>query len=257
MGISQIRFQACQMGYGRTPVVLIDNLSLETGLIYCVFGRNGSGKTTILKSISGLIPPVDGKVFIEEIEVQKMDQKEIAKKLSVVLTSRPKVSNMLVEEFVSFGRYPHNNWLGRMSEEDKAQVSRVMEICKIDRYRTKPLDELSDGEMQKVQIGRAMAQNTELLLLDEPASHLDLVNKAEIFNLLKNIAKTGEKCIVFTSHDIQFALQLADRFIVIEDGIAKNWNSTEFKNERIYERVLKSDLLEIDGKNNSVLFKNS
>ncbi|HAW52580.1 MAG TPA: iron ABC transporter ATP-binding protein, partial [Flavobacteriales bacterium] len=74
MGISQIRFQACQMGYGRTPVVLIDNLSLETGLIYCVFGRNGSGKTTILKSISGLIPPVDGKVFIEEIEVQKMDQ---------------------------------------------------------------------------------------------------------------------------------------------------------------------------------------
>lgn len=252
---SQIRFEESVMGYGVTPVVSITDMSLEVGSIYCVFGRNGCGKTTILKSISGIIPMIEGRVLINEMDFHQINAKELSKKLSIVLTGRPAVSNMRVDEFVSFGRYPHNDWMGRMSEEDKEMVSRSMEICQVNENRNRLLDELSDGEMQKVQISRAMAQNTSIMLLDEPAAHLDLVNKAEIFNLLKNIAKTGEKCIVFTSHDIQFALQLADQFIAIEDGSAKSWSSDEFKNERIYERLLKSDLLEIDGHSNTVKFK--
>jgi iron complex transport system ATP-binding protein len=252
---SQIRLVDCKMGYGTSVIVSVEEMKMDVGSIYCVFGRNGSGKTTMLKSMSGLIPSISGEIHIEGKDLIEVPLKELSKKLSIVLTGRPAVSNMHVIDFISFGRYPHNDWMGRMSEHDQALITKSIDTCQVRDYTNKLLDQLSDGEIQKVQISRALAQNTKILLLDEPAAHLDLVNKAEIFNLLKNIGSIGEKCIVFTSHDIQFALQLADHFIVIENGIAKKWTAKEFKNERVYERILKSDLLEINGDTNSIEFK--
>ncbi|MEQ8323128.1 MAG: ABC transporter ATP-binding protein [Vicingaceae bacterium] len=252
----QILFHCEKISTGYTnKVILADvDLFLEKGKIYCVFGRNGSGKTTLLKTLSGLIPRLKGKISYDSGNIEDLSQRALAKKRSIVLTERPVHSTMTVWDFVSFGRYPYLNWIGKLKSEDAIRISEALHICGLKEMEQQFMEHLSDGELQKVSIARALAQDTALLFLDEPAAHLDLVNKSEIFYLLKLVSSQKNKTVVFTSHDIQFALQLSDYFCVLNDGRSKVWTSEEFKRDAVYKEILHSDHLEIGQGGESIRF---
>jgi iron complex transport system ATP-binding protein len=242
-------------GYGKEVVLNKVSMDIKSGSMNCVFGRNGSGKTTLLKSLAGLIGILDGAVKLDGRNAQSLSNHDRSRLISVVLTSRPLISNITVESYVSFGRYPYSNFLNTQNSEDAEIIQGAIMDSGISDLRNKWLSELSDGEMQKVQIARALVQNTRILLLDEPASHLDLVNKGEIFNLLNQIASEGKKTVLFTSHDIQFSLQLADNFIVVNGGKVAKMNAKEFKERKIYNDILKSDYVDIDPAANAIKYK--
>ena len=250
----QIVFESANMGYIGSDVLSNVSLNLELGKIHCVFGRNGGGKTTFLKSLATILPLKSGEISINDQNLNVLKPKEKARLMATVLTDKLGIVNMSVEDYVSYGRYPYTNWLGLKRDEDLSEVGDAMESCGIYSLKERLLDELSDGEMQKVKIARALAQDVPILLLDEPASHLDLVNKAEIFNLLKNISIKNKKTVLFTSHDIQFALQLAENFIVINDKTAKLISAADFKDKRVFESLLKSEYLDFDPELNSLKF---
>ena len=243
------------MGYAAKPVLEKVDASLEKGRIYCIFGRNGSGKTTMLKSMAGMLPVLRGDILLDGRISTRMSPAELARMRSVVLTGRPDIASLKVEDFVSYGRYPYTRWLGRMGESDREKVDLSLEEAGVTNLRHRNIEELSDGEMQKVSIARALAQDTDIMFLDEIASHLDLVNKAEIFSLLKSIARSRESCIVFTSHDIQFSLQLADDFIVLKDGMARSYSSAEFVKDKRYSEVLSSPHVDIEEDGSRIRFR--
>jgi len=202
------------IGYSpeKNPIRLQENINvtLNGGEIISLMGQNGVGKTTFIKTISGLLPPVSGEIKFGETSLQQLGTEKLAKKLSVVLTEKPSALNLTVLELITLGRQPYSSWLGMLSPKDKQAIDQAINDTKINYIAHKKLFELSDGQLQKAMIARALAQETEIILLDEPASHLDLPNKIEVMMLLRQIANSG-KGVLISTHDLQISNQLSDR----------------------------------------------
>ena len=209
-----IHTQSLAIGYieGRTNKVLQENinLSLSSGEIISLMGQNGVGKTTFIKTLSGLHKGISGSVYHQDRLIDEISKSFLAKQISVVLTEKPFAAHLSVIELIALGRHPYSNWLGRLSTSDKQAIDLAMSQTNIDYLARKKLYQLSDGQFQKVMIARALAQETDLIILDEPTAHLDLSNKIEIMLLLKSIAGSG-KGVLIATHDLQVSLQLSDR----------------------------------------------
>ena len=186
------------------------NVVLNKGEIVSLMGQNGVGKTTFIKSIAGLHTPLSGEVFIDRNNLNSLSQSDLSKKISLVLTEKPFSLNMTVVELISIARHPYSNWLGVLNEKDKEVIEWAISETHINYIANDRLYELSDGQLQKVMIARALAQETELIILDEPAAHLDLNNKIEVMLLLRKIASKG-KGILISTHDMQVSTQLSDK----------------------------------------------
>ena len=206
--------QSLTIGYteGRTNKVLQENinLSLSSGEIISLMGQNGVGKTTFIKTLSGLHKGISGSVYHNDRLIDEFSKSSLAKQISVVLTEKPFTAHLSVIELIALGRHPYSNWLGRLNTSDKQAIDLAMSQTNIDYLARKKLYQLSDGQFQKVMIARALAQETDLIILDEPTAHLDLSNKIEIMLLLKSIAGSG-KGVLIATHDLQVSLQLSDR----------------------------------------------
>jgi len=206
--------QSLTIGYteGRTNKVLQENinLSLASGEIISLMGQNGVGKTTFIKTLSGLHKGISGSVLHQDRLIDEFSKSALAKQISVVLTEKPFAAHLSVIELIALGRHPYSNWLGRLSTSDKQAIDVAMNQTNINYLARKKLYQLSDGQFQKVMIARALAQETDLIILDEPTAHLDLSNKIEIMLLLKSIAGNG-KGVLIATHDLQVSLQLSDR----------------------------------------------
>ena len=206
--------QSLTIGYteGRTNKVLQENinLSLASGEIISLMGQNGVGKTTFIKTLSGLHKGISGSVYHQDRLIDEISKSSLARQISVVLTEKPFAAHLSVIELIALGRHPYSNWLGRLSTSDKQAIDLAMSQTNIDYLARKKLYQLSDGQFQKVMIARALAQETDLIILDEPTAHLDLSNKIEIMLLLKSIAGSG-KGVLIATHDLQVSLQLSDR----------------------------------------------
>ncbi|MEQ8472677.1 MAG: ABC transporter ATP-binding protein [Marinoscillum sp.] len=197
-------------GKNTTSIIQKDiNLSVEPGQIISLMGQNGVGKTTFIKSICGLLPVLDGQVFYHGQDLKRIRPKDLARQISIVLTEKPFNQTITVLELIAIGRHPYSGWLGTLGEKDKGVIDWAISETNINYLANKKLYELSDGQMQKVMIARALVQETDLILLDEPAAHLDLYNKIEVMILLRKIAKTG-KGIIISTHDMQVSTQLSD-----------------------------------------------
>ena len=208
--MSLIQTSNLAIGYQSNKTLQRDiEFSLKEGEIICLMGQNGVGKTTFIKTLNGLLDPLNGTVEIKGTSIQDYDRTLLAQEMGVVLTDKPAATNLTVKELIGLGRYPYSNWLGRLSSEDKAAVESAISQTKINYIEDKLLSDLSDGQFQKAMIARALAQETDILILDEPVAHLDLNNKIEILLLLREIANTG-KGILISTHDIQVSLQLSD-----------------------------------------------
>lgn len=213
--MSLLETQSLCIGYpqsGEPDKVLQQDISvaIRPGEIVSLMGQNGVGKTTFVKTISGLIPKLGGEVFYQNDNLSQIDPGDLARRLSIVLTEKPYSHNISVTELIAIGRHPYSSWLGMLSRKDREVIDWAISETHINYLANKKLYELSDGQLQKVMIARALAQETDLILLDEPGAHLDLYNKIEVMMLLRNIAKKG-KGILISTHDMQISTQLSDR----------------------------------------------
>ena len=184
-------------------------VSLAAGQIVSLIGQNGVGKTTFIKSLSGLLEHLGGKIYYRDKPLEKISRNEMATLLSIVLTEKPGNLNLTVGELIALGRHPYSSWLGVLSQEDKNAVEAAINRTRINYLVDKKIYQLSDGQLQKVMIARALAQETPLIFLDEPTAHLDLHNKIEIMMLLREISASG-KGVLISTHDLQLSTQLSD-----------------------------------------------
>ncbi|RZK06564.1 MAG: ABC transporter ATP-binding protein, partial [Flavobacterium sp.] len=191
------------------------NLNLASGKLITLIGANGIGKSTLLRTITGIQKPLSGDVFLNDKKITDYSSLQLAQQLSLVLTESLPPSNLTVFELVALGRQPYTNWIGTLTDEDKLKINEAIELTQISHLSDKKHYEISDGQLQKVLIARALAQDTPLIILDEPTTHLDLLHKISLFKLLKKLTSETQKCILFSTHDIDLAIQLSNEMIVM------------------------------------------
>lgn len=200
------------------PIADQISFSLEKGKLTCLLGPNGIGKSTLIKTIMGQIPAISGNIFLNGKPIENLSQKVLSQKISVVLTEKITTGTLTVGQMVELGRIPHTGWLGRLSDKDQQKVEKAIQTTHISYIENSPLSELSDGQLQKAMIARALAQDGEILILDEPTAHLDLVNRHEIMRLLRKIAVEENKAVLVVTHDLEIAIQTADQFWLMQCG---------------------------------------
>lgn len=212
-----------QTGYrskGKATAVVAGplELSIQEGQLICLLGPNGSGKSTLLKTLSGLLPALDGTVEITGIPSGKLSPGQLAKKISLVLTDRVRTHQLTAYALVALGRYPHSGWLGILDDKDKAIIDRAIEATGIEALLDRKMSTLSDGESQKVMLARALAQDTPILMLDEPTAHLDLPSRIQLMRLLHRVVRETHKGILVSTHELDLALQVAGEVWLLQAG---------------------------------------
>lgn len=222
------------------------NLTLEKGKLIALIGENGIGKSTLLRTLTAIQKPLSGQVFINDLLIEKYKPLDLAQNLSVVLTERLPPSNLTVYELVALGRQPYTNWLGKLSETDKSKINEAIVLTQIEHLKEKKHFEISDGQLQKVLIARALSQDTDLIILDEPTTHLDLLHKVSLLKLLKKLTKETQKCILFSTHDIDLAIQMSDEMIVMTSGTIFQDQPCNFIEKGIFNSLFKDENISFD-----------
>lgn len=228
MPIPAIEFRDISFGYNRTVLFEHVSLTVNDGGILAVLGLNGSGKSTLVRSICRLQKLLSGSILLQGKNIADLDAHAMAKIVSVVLSGRGHVQSMLsVEEMLRIARSPYTDKLHRLKQRDDELIHDIVSQLGLTALLQKKIYTLSDGEAQKVLIARALVQETPVILLDEPTSHLDMHNKAEIFSLLKTLSREQHKTIIFTSHELELSLRTADSCLLLQSGGRFTHGSTE------------------------------
>ncbi len=212
-----------RIGYrngGKTPKVIADqlNLQLNAGEFVCLVGPNGVGKSTLLRTVTGLQPKLGGEILMSGKKLETYQPRELAGQVSVVLTSPISVGAMRVDELTAMGRFPFTGLFDRMSEHDWEVVHETLRVVGVEKLSHRYVHTLSDGERQKVMIARALAQEPRLLVLDEPTAYLDLPGRVVVMNLLHDLASGHDKAVLTSTHDLELALRHADRIWLMDDA---------------------------------------
>jgi iron complex transport system ATP-binding protein len=210
------------LGYsqqGKRKELLRDlSFQLYSGELTCLLGPNGVGKSTLIKAILGDLKPWEGRLILDQQELHTYSLEERAKRIAVVLSEPSYPGNLTVGQLVALGRTPHTSWGGKLSTEDRIWVEQALSDTRLTALQDERLGELSDGQRQKAMIARALAQDGKVLVLDEPTAHLDLINRLEIMTLLREISQKKEKAVLVVTHDLDIALETADRFWLMNCG---------------------------------------
>lgn len=225
------------VGYRGHRVVEDISLSLPCGRLVCLLGPNGAGKSTLLRTLCGFQPPIEGTVTISGSDITAMSAAEVARLVSVVLTDRPLTSSLTAAEMVGMGRAPYTGFWGRLSDDDRRLVSEAMQTVGIAPLATRRMGQLSDGELQKVMIAKALAQHTPVIVLDEPTAFLDYPSKVAVMKTLARLAHDEGKTILMSTHDLELAAQLGDELIEIENKHIRKITADEVS--RIIGRLLR------------------
>ena len=196
--------------YGDISIAKDLNICLKEGQLVCLLGKNGVGKSTLLRTLSKTQDKLGGEIRIDKKDLYKINTLQLAKKMSLVFTERIPESQLSVYELIALGRQPYTNWLGKISNEDTIKINEAIKLVGIENLIHRKHYELSDGQLQKVMIARALAQDTDIIILDEPTAHLDLHHKIEVFKILKKLVFESKKTIIVSTHEVNLALQLAD-----------------------------------------------
>ena len=210
-----LKTSSLSIGYNGKTVVSDINVTLNEGDIIALVGPNGAGKSTLFKTFSTHIKPIGGKIELFDKDLMSYTPKERAKLLGIVLTERPDDMFLKVFDVVAAGRYPYTGMFGKLSEKDENEIKASLELVGVNNLIDRVFNTLSDGEKQKVMIAKAIAQNTPVIMLDEPTAFLDYPSKIELFSLLKKLAKEQKKAILFSSHDLELLLRYTDNLWII------------------------------------------
>jgi len=221
-----------QLSVGYTlshPVISDINLELRSGQLACLIGENGIGKSTLLKTLTGFLPKLKGSLLLGNRDIESFSQRELARQVSIVLTQKPDVQNLTIEEIIGLGRSPYTGFFGRLRAEDRKVVDDAIATMGIEKLRGRMIQTLSDGERQKVMIAKALAQETSIILLDEPTAFLDFPSKAETFQSLQRMAHERDKLILLSTHDLELAVRFADSLLEVKKGTLQAVSASEVK----------------------------
>lgn len=239
----------------RTIVSSNINIELHRGELVGLVGGNGIGKSTLLRTITNVQNALGGEIYINEKQIKKYPALDLAKVMSLVLTEQMISKNLSVFELVALGRQPYTNWVGNLSEKDITIVNNALTQTNISALKHKRCYELSDGQLQKAMIARALAQDTDLIILDEPTTHLDMYHKAYILKLLQKLTKETGKTILFSSHEIDLAIQLCDRLIVMSKDNVVSDTPCNLISIGTFKTLFPKDLIAFDEKTGSFRIK--
>lgn len=228
------------IGFGNK--VLLDKISTDfrSGTLTALIGRNGAGKSTLLRAICGLNTDYSGEIFIEGKNLRDLSSSSLSRLLAFVHTKRPHISNMKCRDIVGLGRTPYTNWIGQLSETDNHLIDEALSYVGMQSFSNRKMDSLSDGEAQRIMVARAIAQDTPVIVLDEPTSFLDLPTRFELGELLKGLAHQKNKTILFSTHELDIALEMSDYIALINDGNLYNLPVDEMKKSGHLQKLFKS-----------------
>lgn len=238
------------VGYNNKVVISNINVEVKNGEILCLLGSNGAGKTTLLRSLSKLISPIKGEIYLNGVNINCISRKALSKKMALVLTNRLLGDLMTVQDIVNIGRYPYTGFFGNLSKKDLIMVDEALESVDALYLKKRYFDELSDGEKQKVLVARALVQEPEIIILDEPTTHLDIKHRLELINILKKLSKEKSISVILSLHEIDIALKSCDKVALIKNNKVIAYGQPE---DVVDEDIINS-LYELDDKNfNSLL----
>ena len=241
-----IRLHDFSIGYGERTLLHEVNATIRKGTLTALIGRNGTGKSTLLRAIAGLHRRYSGRILLDGQPVAEMKAPEMARTLAFVTTERTRIANLRCEDVVAVGRAPYTNWIGRMQDADKEIVARSLASVGMEAYASRTMDKMSDGECQRIMIARALAQSTPVILLDEPTSFLDLPNRYELCSLLAQLAHDEGKCILFSTHELDIALSLADSIALIDPPRLTCLPTDEMQRSGCIERLFSNQAMQFD-----------
>lgn len=221
-----------------TPILTHLNLHLEQGHLTALLGRNGAGKSTLLRTITCAARPLEGSIDIDGKDVTTMSGRELSRLIALVTTERITVGGLTVTDLVALGRQPHTGFLGRLSQTDRDVVAHSMQLVGISHKAHAYTADLSDGERQKVMIARALAQDTPIIILDEPTAFLDIASRIETMQLLHTLAHEQNKAVLLSSHDLSQSLLMADDlWLITHDGKMIDGTTADLLKEDALERL--------------------
>ena len=228
-----IRLENISLSYGSRTILQEVSLHLRAGELCALVGRNGAGKSTLLRALTS-----NRDVIVNGLSLGNMSAEQLAQSVAIVTTERIRIENLLVEDLVAMGRAPYTNWVGHLQDIDREIVRKAIEAVGMGDFVGRDTSSLSDGELQRVMIARAIAQQTPIILLDEPTAFLDIPTRFEVCRLLADLAHRENKCILFSTHDIDSAMPVCDTFAIIEHcGLKKSaTNDAVAEIERLFKR---------------------
>lgn len=211
-----IQLSDFSIGYGDRMLIQGVSTSIPASCLTALIGRNGAGKSTLLRAIGGLNPRYQGRIEIDGRDLHTLQPRDMARMIAFVTTERVRVPGLTCADVVAFGRAPYTGWSGRLSEADSVVVADSLSAVGMENYALRTMDRMSDGECQRVMIARALAQDTPVILLDEPTSFLDLPNRFELCSLLASLAHERGKCVLFSTHELDIALHMSDSIMLVD-----------------------------------------
>lgn len=214
--MKQIELRQLTLGYGERILLDKVNATIAGGELVALLGRNGTGKSTLLRAIAGLEPAMNGEIRLCGSPLQSLSPRQLAQTVSFVTTEKVRIANLTGREVVGLGRAPYTDWLGRLQPSDCEVVSWAIEAVGMSALADNSMDRLSDGEAQRMMIARALAQQTPIVLLDEPTAFLDMPNRYELCTLLRRLAHDAQRCILFSTHELDIALTMCDSIALID-----------------------------------------
>lgn len=250
-----IELKELTVGYGQRTLLDKVSAQLTGGQLVALLGRNGTGKSTLLRAMMGLEKPQGGAILLQEKNIVSLKPEELARNISFVTTDKVRIANLRCEDVVSMGRAPYTNWIGQLQPEDKERVAEAMRLVGMSDYAEKTMDKMSDGECQRIMIARALAQDTPVILLDEPTAFLDLPNRYELCLLLKKLAQKEGKCILFSTHDLDIALSLCDTIMLIDNPHLYALPTPEMVASGHIERLFRNESITFDAQEMRVRIK--
>ena len=245
--INSIETKNLHIGYRQNKSVLTIQkqirIQLHKGEFVGILGKNGIGKSTLLRTLTGVQDAISGGVFIQGKSIQSYNLKELSSLMSLVLTERLPESQLTVYELVALGRQPYTNWIGRLEKKDIEKINWALEETETMSLANKHFYELSDGQLQRVLIARALAQDTPIILLDEPTAHLDMHHTIKIFKLLKKLSKETNKTIIITTHEVNLAIKSADQLILLTDQEVVAGNKKVLIESNSFDHLFSSEIV--------------
>ena len=236
-----IRLDHIALSYGSRTLLEDVSATFSQGELTALIGRNGTGKSTLLRALAGLGATSAGTVELCSRPLSALTPHERATTVGFVTTDRVRIANLACEDVVALGRAPYTNWIGRMQETDRAVVERSLELVGMSGFARKTMDRMSDGECQRVMIARVLAQDTPVILLDEPTAFLDLPNRYTLATLLRQLAREERKCILFSTHDLDIALSLCDSVALIDTPSLHHLPADDMARSGLIERLFSGE----------------
>lgn len=240
---------------GNSVIAQEINFSIAKGELVGLVGANGIGKSTLLRTLTGMQKALKGEVFLNGKNLKEYSSFQLATQLSVVLTEAPASKNLSVLEMISLGRQPYTNWIGSLSEKDRKAVNLALEATETITLAHRKCYELSDGQMQRVAIARALAQDTPIIILDEPTTHLDIYHRAYVLKLLKKLASETQKTIFFSTHEIDLAIQLTDKMLVMAKDETYFGEPCKLIEAGRFDALFPKETIDFDGKTGRFVIK--